>query len=216
MGAGGIVTVLNGDVFDGDHHHTRQIITRNEATQLRLAVDVLEPLINITNQLYIVRGTEAHVGNSGSMEEKLADDLSAEPDKATGAQSWWHLKLDVNNVRFDIAHHATMGRLPHTKPNSANKLAAMAIFASAERRERPPSLVVRSHMHQWADSGDNYATRAIQLAGWQLATGYVHRIQPGALADIGGLIVVCYPDGTYEATKKRFKPSPAKAVKVTL
>ncbi len=209
---GRVITVFNGDINDGDHHDTPQIISRNEATQLKIAVESARPLVDISEKVFVVRGTEVHVGKSGSMEETFAADIGAVQNPETDAFSWWHLKLTAAGVSLDIAHHASMGRLPWTRSASANKLAAVTMFEYMNRNEKPPDLVIRSHQHRWSDSWDAYRTRAIQLPAWQLATAYVHRLNPGALADVGGLIIVCR-DGSYTVDKCAYVPTPAKAVK---
>jgi hypothetical protein len=58
-----------GDVTEGDHHNTSQIITRNRATQMGLAIEVLEPVARWADRLFIVRGTAAHASEAGAMEE---------------------------------------------------------------------------------------------------------------------------------------------------
>ena len=59
----------------------------------------------------------------------------------------------------------------------------------------PPDLAVRSHFHQFADSGQIHKikTRAVALPAWQLATEYVHRVAE-SLADIG-LVCAVIEDG---------------------
>ena len=74
-----VVAVVNGDITDGDHHGSPQLITRNDADQLRLGIAVLEPVLNTARRVFVVRGTEAHVGKSASLEEMIAQDIGAEP-----------------------------------------------------------------------------------------------------------------------------------------
>ena len=64
--------------------------------------------------------------------------------------SWWHLKLVAAGVSLDIAHHASMGRLPWTRPSSATKLAAVTMFESRTATKtarsghpQPPAPLVR-------------------------------------------------------------------------
>ena len=174
---------------------------------LKIAWSVIKPIVNISDEVYFVRGTSSHTGKAGSMEEAIANDVTnAVPDDETGTSSWWHLPLSVDGVLFDIAHHGTLGLRPWTRPNSVNRLATETIVSYAESGRRPPAVVIRSHRHVYADSYNNYSVRAIQTPAWQIATEYVHRIAPGALADIGGLIFVC-DNGTYDANVVRYRPS---------
>jgi hypothetical protein len=173
---------------------------------MRLASEVLKPMTDLSDEVYIIRGTAIHTGSSGRIEEKIADDITTSVhDK--NRSSWWHLPLRVNGTVFDIAHHGSLGRLPWTKANAVNRIAGQTIIHYAETGDKPPDIVIRSHLHQYADSGTNFdSIRVIATPGWQLITGYVHRLQPGALADIGGLIFTCYPKGRYEMEVVRYRP----------
>lgn len=209
-----VVVVFNGDLFDGDHHNTSQIISRNESTMHRIARRVTEPLVNLSELVYVVRGTPVHVGGSGAMEEQFAGDIKAQQSKRGNTFSWWHLQLEIEGVLIDIAHHASMGRLPWTKRNAANKLASTTLFDAADQRRRIPDLVLRSHNHRWADSHDNYRVRAIMLPGWQGKTEYINRLDPTAVPDIGGLIITL-DNGSYEIAKKHypFRMSPPQRIR---
>jgi len=194
-----LYAVFNGDVTDGDHHDTSQIITRNPATMVRLAALALKPITDVADECIFIRGTASHVGNSGSSEELIADDLQGwEKD---GVRSHWSLYANFGGVIVQFAHHAGMGRLPWTAKNAANRVASKALFACAEQGMKLPDLIFRSHNHRWSDSYDNYPCRAICLPAWQLKTEYVHRIDSTAVPHIGGVFVVIRPGEGYEIRK---------------
>ena len=77
-----------------------------------------------------------------------------------------------------------------------------------------PHVALRGHMHRWADSGTAQPVRAIGVPAWQLATSFVHRISQSTLSDIGGLTILCTPDGEYEVTKRLYTPEPESVVRV--
>lgn len=185
-GNGDLYLVFNGDLHEGDHHGTAQIITRNTATMQNIAAEVIEPMAQIADRMFLVRGTEAHVGKSASLEEDIAKDFDFEPNGEK--RSWWQLIAKFKEKWFDIAHHTSMGSTPVGRGNAANKIAVEAIFEYANRGEVPPDYVLRSHVHRYADSGNVYRTRAIILPCWQYRTSYVHKVSTGKMASIGGLI----------------------------
>jgi len=195
--------VINGDVVDGDHHGTAQIISRNMETQHETAMAVLDPVRSLApDHVFVVRGTEAHVGKSAQFEEAIARWLGAEEDPATGAASWWHLEAESNGSLLDFLHHGRMGQRPWTKMTGPGTLAAEIVLDRTSDGLQPPDIAVRSHHHRWSDSGDNFRTRVIQIAGWQLSTAFIHRINSAAaLPSIGGLIIVTHPDGRIEVEK---------------
>lgn len=198
-----LCTIFNGDICDGDHHNTTQIISRSEATMFRIVHKTLSKLYDESDVNFVTRGTRAHRGASGSIEEKFAEDIGAVKDPLGGSFSWGHALLNIEGVLIDIAHHATMGRLPWTMKNAGNSLASRVLFQYANRRERIPHLAFRSHNHRYADSYTHYAVRGICLPAWQGVTEHIESIDPGAVADIGGAIVLC-KGGKYEVIIKQY------------
>lgn len=189
-----LVIVLNGELADDNHHPTTQLITRNPADMLKLSAEALAPALSLLQEgdsLFVTRGTEAHSGPSAHLDETIAQDIGA-TGPAEEIASHWRLRLSIEGVRFDIAHHPPGGdgRLPWTRGNFANRLAAMAVFECASSGERAPHLLVRGHVHRPDDSYDRFAVRALVLPSWQLTTSYGHRIGGDPLP-IGGLIVTC-------------------------
>ena len=199
------VLILNGDLAEGDAKaRSTQVVTRNKTTVLRMAADVFDPLAKTCAGVYATRGTPAHVGKSSNLDEAIAEDLDAAqtPEKT---YSWWELPLQYGRFRMAVAHHVTAGGMPWTRKSAAQKLAARIVFNAAERGEVAPDLVVRGHVHQWFDSYDAHRTRVVILPAWTLATEYIHRIEPGALAEIGAALV--RTDGkTFEVEKWDYKP----------
>jgi hypothetical protein len=205
--------VFNGDLVDGAHHGTTQILSEHPGVQMLVAREALGvPLALTPDRLFFVRGTEVHVGKNASAEESMAaglrrDGWAVEGCAETGTASRWHLRMQVDGLRLDIAHHGRVGTRPWTKPNVVMNLAAEVFYQHAAAGLPHPHLAVRSHMHQFLDTHDAHPTRLIQLPAWQLATAFIHRIAPGALADVGGIVVVIR-DGTLEVRPIRYAATP--------
>lgn len=215
-----LYVVVNGDIMDGDHHDTPQIITRNPSTILSLASSVLDPVAQEADRLFIVRGTETHVGKSASQEEEVARDLGAVPDAEAGTHSWWVLPMEVEGVNFQFAHHGNVGSRTWSRGGTVMANAADISLNHLLRGQKPPDVAVRSHMHQFADSGTTYPTRLFHTPAWQLSTAFVARIAPGKVADFGGFLF-SVEDGEYEfkwigrnqyipKAKKSWKEAPVK------
>lgn len=209
-----LIVALNGDLVDGDHHGTAQIVSRSlAAVQHEITMRVLEPVLALKpSAIVVIRGTEAHVGKSAEFEERIAAELEAVREPSTGARSWWHFQADSEGVVIDLAHHGKLGTLPWTRPNATAQLASRILIASAKAGVKPPDVAIRSHLHQWADSGDNYPVRVIQIGGWQLSTAFVHRIAAGSMPEIGGVILTC-ESGNLSVEKVKYewaRPKPWK------
>lgn len=201
-----LILVLNGDICEGDTgKRSKQLISTNRATIVRMAIETLDPLAKLASEIYVIRGTTAHVGKSAELEELIADDFGA-IGPSESIHSRWNLNIEIDNVRFDIAHHVSGGGgLPWTAKNVSLKLAAMTMFQYLQCGEPIPQLVIRSHIHRMHDSYDAYPVRALITPAWQLATEYIHRIAPGALADIGAFFIHT-KNGKYDVWK--FNPRP--------
>ena len=196
--------VYNGDAVEGDHHHTSQIISRNPEPQTYITERVFgvpqEP-----DKVFVVRGTEAHVGPGASSEELLAKRLKAQRSE-TKTWSHWRLRMEVHGVRLDFQHHGRTGTRPWTRASALGTLATEIFYEHAAAGILAPHLALRSHRHLYGDSYDACPTRVIQTPAWQLKTAHAHKVAPESIADIGGIIVTVNPDGTYEVEKKLYRP----------
>jgi hypothetical protein len=204
--------IFNGDLVEGQHHHTTQILSGNPNAQAAVVNACMAlPLDLKPDKMFFVRGTEAHVGSSASAEERIADGLRRDKrpvigDPETGTASWWHLRMEVEGVLIDVAHHGRTGMREHTRAGAASLHAHDIFLSHVKNKERAPDLCLRAHYHRFNDSHDACPTRVITNGAWQLKTSFVHKIAADSMADIGGLIVVV-KDGQYEVEKVRFKPS---------
>lgn len=202
-------TVFGGDIVDGDvKDRTWQIISRNPVTITHLCAELLDPIAKISSGGFIfIRGTEAHVGKSGNLEEMVADDFDISlPEPDTNSKLWPIFQGYIDDVKIQVSHHSSSGGLPWTRKMTAIRYASKVIFDFAERKDRPPDLVFYGHSHLWADSYDTYqSTRCLFMPSWSLATEYVERANPGCLAD-NGAIILWTEGGKYEIEKIKFVP----------
>jgi hypothetical protein len=162
------------------------------------------------DRVFIVRGTEAHVGPAGASEEAFARIIQAERNPETKTWSWWHLRLEIHGRLFDFQHHGRMGQRPWTRQNIVSLLAAQIFYEHASRGLRHPDVAFRSHFHTHQDSHNAHPVRVIQTPAWQLKTAHAHKVVAENLADVGGIIVVIEPSGSYEVIDKLYQVEPPK------
>ena len=207
-----LYVLFNGDARDTvgpGHHGTSQIITSNAESQAYITDRVFGvPRALKPAKAFFVRGTEVHVGPSGSSEEHLARWFGSVRDPVTESWSSWHWRFMIYGRLIDATHHTTMGNMPWTEQNAALKLASTVMMDYARRKESPPDLVFRSHVHRTADSFKAFPTRGIILPCWQMQTSYAYRVNPNRLPDIGGGITVFAPDGQFDHETVTYKPDP--------
>jgi hypothetical protein len=199
---GEVWTVLNGDLVDvNGKYNTAQLISLNDSDVMKMAIKVLEPALEKSKLVFVVRGTAAHTGLSGYMEEKIGYDIGAE--KCGDNYSWWELPLECEGVLYDIRHHGSLGYKEWTRPNSLNSRAVEITLAYANNRV--PNVAIQSHKHRFSTSSDEYPVKVFALPAWQLFSEYVHRLGTVMPADIGGVYFI-NESGDYDAIVKRYKP----------
>jgi hypothetical protein len=186
--------VCNGDAIDGSHHNSTTQISHNLTDQGKIAKAILKPIVELCEgRYYHIRGTEAHVGQSGQEEERLAMELGAIPD-SDGRYARWELWLEVGVGLVHLSHHiGTAGSLAY-ETSAVHKELEQAYVEAARWQNRPPDVIVRSHRHRNVETRiqtyHGFAT-ACTTAGWQAKTPFVYRIAGGrqTLPQIGGTLV---------------------------
>jgi hypothetical protein len=212
-----LAVLVNGDVVDGSHHETTQLVSGNPVVQADIARAVMEPVFALRPDAVIVtRGTEAHVGKSASHEEAIAKDWQRDGlpiIKHGQAFTWWHFVGDFCKVRVDASHHGSMGGRNWTAPNQANLHAADIFYEHIKAGRRHPDLCIRSHSHRSGDSYDAHPVRYMATPAMQLKTAYGHKKFAGKFADIGGIIAQC---GEHlEARRVLYHPDPSPVWRAT-
>jgi len=186
---------INGDLVDlYPGKNGSQYLSINPTDAITNAVELIEPVLrkHIDGDLFVIRGTDYHTGGSGWAEEEIAKDLGAVKNGKDKTYSWWQLRAEFGGVKFDISHYTSMGSLPWTGPNAALRLAYETMSDYNEWGEPYPDLVIRSHMHRFADSGRNHPVRVIFTPAWQNAPAYLmNRGAVNKRPQFGSVVVLC-------------------------
>ncbi len=189
--------VHNGDAVDGSHHNSTTQISHNLSDQARIAVLALAPVVQQClasgGTYYHIRGTEAHVGQSGENEERLAMELGAKPN-AQGQHARFDLWKRVGECLVHLLHHiGTTSSAAHESSAVNAELTAEYVEAARWQRE-PPDFIVRSHRHRSIavdlNSAKGYAA-AIVTPAWQGKTPYVWKIPGARISEpqFGGILI---------------------------
>jgi len=206
--------VHNGDGTDDNYHNQHGLITLNKADQIKIAVAIQQPALRAASEVYIVRGTEAHVGRWGELEELVADRLKAHPNPTTGTSSWWFLPLEVEGVKLDFSHHAvTYSRRPWTRGAGVNRQAAIEESNYAPFWSDRPDISVYAHGHYFADSAATHFIRVLYLPPWQVTTSFSRRLGiKRAIQRVGGVAILC-DRGEYRLFTRFYEPESGKRFK---
>ena len=189
--------VHNGDAIDGTHHRSTTQISHNLEDQQRIAEAVLAPIVAQCmasgGTYYHIRGTEAHVGQSGEYEERLARTLGAKPNEQ-GQYARYDMWKRVGNALVHLLHHiGTTSSAAHEASAVNAELTAEYVEAARWHREAP-DFIVRSHRHRSIAVDLNSAkghAAAIVTPAWQGKTPYVWKIPGARISEpqLGGILI---------------------------
>jgi len=181
-----------GDLGDINKHSSVQLITSNEIDILDAMAEVAEPMAAVADRVFIIRGTEAHTGGNGKLEELLARDLDNAVRRCEDVASWWIVDAKIAGLRVMATHHPPTGSgVPWTLDPAAARAAnyIFSRYADADLLREKPDVCVWAHLHSRGAEGHGQGdTWGIFLPSWQLPTSFAHRI--GAAAGpcrVGGL-----------------------------
>jgi hypothetical protein len=192
--------VINGDVVDGVHHNSTTQISHNLMDQATIAQMILAPVAKACQgRLWMVRGTEAHVGQSAATEEGIAKAIGAIPN-AEGQCARWDLWKSIGPGKLvHFLHHiGTTGSQAYEATAVHKELVEEFVEAARWHRDAP-SIIVRSHRHRYIEdtiatgssTGETCRAIAVVTPGWQAKTPFAWKI-PGArlsTPQFGGLVL---------------------------
>lgn len=167
---------VNGDLVDGVHHRTKEIVSQEPADHVELACQALELPMRGAERLFITEGTESHTHN---MEHAIGARLDAVKNES-GRRSFKSLHLEVNGCPGVIRHHITTTSRPYLEGS------AMSIHMGVERLEasrvghKVPLWFARAHRHKHGMFNDGNGLMVI-TGPWQGLTRYARKVVPGAL-----------------------------------
>lgn len=152
--------IINGDVIQGTQR-ARDIWEPDDVFQARAAVQLLKPLAKRARKVYITRGTLWHSGEGNLAEELVGEGLKAEMWGSSYCHPWLH--LDIEGVKFDIAHHQSV--MTRYRTSSLAKEIQFAPLIKEWGGEA--DLIIRSHSHHFLYVNIE-GQLALALPGWQL------------------------------------------------
>ena len=119
-----VVFFANGELCDNNWHKTVQMSSRNLADLMKLTMQAFVPARRVADQVIVLRGTEAHSGGGGALDELMAERLEALKDKE-GNWSRYGFYGELDGVYLDVCHHPGHNAIgPWTHGGLVNRLAA--------------------------------------------------------------------------------------------
>jgi hypothetical protein len=189
--------VHNGDVIDGVHHNSTTQISHNIQDQLLIAQTIMAPIVAACKKsgghYYHIRGTEAHVGQSGQYEEMLAQHLGAVPNTER-QYARYDLWKRVGGALVHLLHHIGTTASAAHEASAVNAELTASYVEAARWRTEPPDFIVRSHRHRFIGVDIDTARgigAALTTPAWQGKTPFAWKVAGARLTtpQFGGIII---------------------------
>jgi hypothetical protein len=181
------ILVHNGDIVDGNHHGCTQLATGSISAQQSMAISALRSHVARAAAFYCIAGTAAHAGQSSSHEEQIANALGAIPDH-DGRHCRQDLWIEMGRDLVQFAHHIGTTSSAAYKSSAIMRMIAGMQQAAGEWGFRPPTVMVRSHAHDYTEV-KRPNCRGVICPAWQLKSDWVWGKDTTNLPIIGGLIL---------------------------
>lgn len=171
--------VINGECVDGVHHNSTTQWSHNLADQAAASLELLRPVKEkCPGKFYIIRGTEAHSGQSGFHDEWIGRELGATKNKI-GQFSRYELWKMLGKGLVHFTHHIGTTSSSAYESTAVYRELIEAYVEAGRWGDTPPDVLVRSHRHRHfcieIATGKGKAS-SIVTPGWQGKTPFAHKI----------------------------------------
>jgi hypothetical protein len=182
--------ICNGDLIEGRHHGTTEIVVSKNMEHAAGAVVALEPLARAASRRFFTAGTECHVGD---YEKFICKELKGEwcGDKAL---------IEVNGTLLDIAHHMPTAGRAYLEAGAMSITMGNARQNYARSGHRVPKVYARGHRHVGGHFSDGRGLFVVTPA-WQVLTRYGHKVVGDSICSCGMTLLdwSVTPDGEIPA-----------------
>lgn len=177
------VIVFNGDEVDGCQHAQRGTelclpLMPDQEDAFVAAAEMLISACPFRPAIYLVQGTEYHVGKAGSHVESIGHKLGAEQYFGIGTGKYSREVLDLemppsSGVVLNFAHHISVmsGLYRATAPD---REAVWSALAGKEGKMAKADALIRSHVHIFVHV-EHGTKHALINPAWQLQTRFMRR-----------------------------------------
>jgi hypothetical protein len=177
--------VLNGDLTEGVHHGTKQVISPDTGDHVECALHLLRPLVRKATKTYVIKGTECHTGNN---EIVIGKALKTAVNPETGLPAWDRLTIDAAGVRCVFRHHiGTSVRRGLAATQFSMQLVEEQVEA-ANNGEPIPRVLCCAHRHKFGAWQDEHGI-ALVSPPWQGLSRFAHKVVSQARTKPGVFIL---------------------------
>lgn len=164
------VLTLGGDLIEGIHHGSKEVVAAKFEEHLAIARTVLMPLVKNAAKVVTVRGTECHTHD---FERIFCKDLNLDPPGD-------FRQYKVHDCLVDVRHHMSVTTRLHLEASGLG-IAMANTRANMLRSGHPiPRVFIRGHRHCSGDYCDGESMIVVPGA-WQALTRHGNKVVPEAI-----------------------------------
>lgn len=164
--------VLNGDLIEGIHHGTKEIISPEVADHRNAAVQLLKPVAERAAKVFVVRGTECHVNNH---EVSIGKELGAVMNPETRIHAFDRLTIDIAGIRCVFRHHIPASVRRNLSATQLSIQLAEEQLEAVNNGEPLPRVVGAAHRHK-PDHYEDDNGLCFVSPPWQMLTRHGHKV----------------------------------------
>lgn len=182
------VLIINGDVIEGFHHRSKQVIGKDENDHCRAFLMLIKPLAAKAAKVYMTEGTECHTRD---YEHGIASELKAVPDSIRHQPCHDRIDIELNGIRCIFHHHMPTTSREHLRTNAIGMMLANEQLSAGRAGEKLPQVLGMAHRHL-ADAVSGSYGVAFSTPSWQIGTRFVSKVAPHASQsriEVGGSVL---------------------------
>ena len=177
--------VINGDLVEGIHHRTTQVMSADIGDQSSAVIQILEPVTSKAAGVHIIKGTECHTRND---EIRLGKVLGASKNPENGQNAWDNLDIEINGTLINFAHHISATSRPYLEAGAHSIALGVITHTRSRVGKRVPSVICRAHRHRhgiWTDGNQ----ASLITGAWQGLTRHGYKVVPDAISEPSCIIL---------------------------
>ena len=205
--------VILGDAIEGCHHKQVEVIGNDVALHAAIARHIFGALVENASRVFVVRGTEVHVG---TVENGLGQHVGGKYCRATKSFAWEQLQLKVRGVLSHFKHHISVSMRPWTTSMQFAAAIASEQLNAIGLDHSAPRVVCRAHRHQYGEWRNNQGLVVVSPP-WQLLTRFARKVTQASLSQ-PGMFALDYDDmdhyGLPRVHAKLYRPDADRVVSI--
>ena len=186
--------VINGDLVEGIHHHTTEIISSDFGDHLeiaRLCYDLFNQIPNPPAKIFITIGTEVHTRNC---ETRIGRAIGAQKDISTGRYAFQRLDLRVNGTHCAFRHHIGTTARPYLEASQLSIHLGVEQLSAAKNDLPIPKVLGCAHRHKHGMFRDS-SGMCFVTGPWQFLTRFGYKVVPAELCKPSAVMLIFEDEG---------------------